>query len=143
LIFWAYQSSSLLSVLALAAVFLLGFIVPGAGFSFSHYAFAYIAANAAIALICLFALIFFHDVPPPGINAYRIAGLIISVVSIALAHLRTRPELAMSLFAILQLALWIVLVMYIRKRLHLAADTTYKAEKQKAAELKKSGEIKA
>jgi hypothetical protein len=33
--------------------------------------------------------------------------------------------------------------MYIRKRLHLAADTTYKAEKQKAAELKKSGEIKA
>ena len=114
--------TSLQSACALVAAFFLGFIVPGAGFDSASYAYAFIAANGAIFAICVFALIFFYSVPPPGINVYRIFGAAISAGSIVLAIVNIKPIWALSIFAILQSVLWTTLILYIRKRLRLAAD---------------------
>jgi multidrug transporter EmrE-like cation transporter len=79
------------SGLSLAAVFFLGFLVPGQNFQVST---AYAAANCAIALICFFSLCFFgRDATADGINGMRIVGLSISGVFAIIAEFGVAPSM--------------------------------------------------
>ncbi len=116
---WDIPFDVLQSVCALVAAFGLGFIVPGSGFTVSSYRWAMGFANGAILVICIFSLIWFRDAPPTEVNPHRITGTVISSVGLVVALVGLPRLPALLLFAILQLALWVTLYLYIRKRLTL------------------------
>jgi hypothetical protein len=107
------------SVLSLGAAFCLGLLVPHEGFK--DYGYAALSANIAIGFICGFSLIGYgKDTSSTGrINALRLSGLCIAIISGCLAYAAQQLAsfgllVTLSLLAVLLL---IILADYGRRRL--------------------------
>ena len=71
------------SIAALWAVFWIGFALPGHGYGHDAFGPALVTVNLAVAVICLASLILFSCESSMSVNYLRIAGLVVSVVTIA------------------------------------------------------------
>lgn len=112
------------SACSLTAAFFLGFILPDQSYKLGAYAIT----NGVICAICFVALWLFHDPPgaPQGVNHLRLAGGVISFLSLALAlSVRTvigAPQTwVFIIFAGLLLILFFILLAYIRIRIDVGA----------------------
>jgi hypothetical protein len=114
------------SACSLTAAFFLGFILPDQPYKLGAYAIT----NGVICAICFVALWFFHAGATKGINRLRIAGGVISALSLVLA-LSVRAVIGAPqtwvfiMFAVLLLVLILLLYAYVRIRIDVGAPVLY------------------
>ncbi|HWZ57819.1 MAG TPA: hypothetical protein VNW46_02495 [Gemmatimonadaceae bacterium] len=117
---WDIPYDLLQSACTLIAAFFLGFIVPD-----QHYGlFAYAVTAGAIAVICLFSLIWFGDGAPPGVNRLRAMGLVLALICLVVAYIGPLQTGVLCALLALLVGLALVLWAYICVRLDAAQPTT-------------------
>lgn len=110
------------SIAVLAAIYVLGFVLPDHGFGFANGLDAFLYSNIAVVVICILSLALFYEKSSTGLTRVRRAGLILSMIAVLIAFCATRGTVVLVSLLIIQGLLWIVWWAYFLLRLEGIAD---------------------
>ena len=105
------------SFCALLAAFALDLSVPGAGWTLRAFTSAMAYSNAAIFVLCIFALLWYRSTPPTEVNGLRIFGLVVSGAGVCLSFGHFDRPTTLTLFGLCAVLLWTALIRFIYRRL--------------------------